>query len=64
MGGGVVVLLFVVFGDWVLVMERILIGVGLGVLGGVLLGWEEGEVVVIYLEDDLELRLCFDFVLC
>ena len=62
-GGGAAALLSAVLGDRVLATERILIGAGLGALGGVLLGREEGEVFVIYPEDDLELRLRSDFAL-
>ena len=63
MGGGAAALLSAVLGDKVLATERILIGAGLGALGGVLLGREEGEVFVIYPEDDLGLRLRSDFML-
>jgi len=62
-GGGAAALLSAVLGDKVLATERILIGAGLGALGGVLLGREEGEVFVIYPEDDLGLRLRSDFML-
>ena len=62
-GGGAAALLSAVLGDKVLATERILIGAGLGALGGVLLGREEGEVFVIYPEDDLGLRLRCDFML-
>ena len=50
-----------ILGDDVLEVERLLIGAGLGALGGVFVGRDEAEVVVIYPEDDLDLRLRSDF---
>ncbi|MGD1806975.1 hypothetical protein ACP6PL_16270 [Dapis sp. BLCC M126] len=62
-GTGAAALLSAVLGDDVLEVERLLIGAGLGALGGVFVGRDKAEVVVIYPEDDLDLRLRSDFVL-
>ncbi|NEQ39431.1 MAG: hypothetical protein F6K40_25520 [Okeania sp. SIO3I5] len=60
-GTGAAALLSAILGDDVLEVERLLIGAGLGALGGVFVGRDEAEVVVIYPEDDLDLRLRSDF---
>jgi len=60
-GTGASALLSAILGDDVLEVERLLIGAGLGALGGVFVGRDEVEVVVIYPEDDLDLRLRSDF---
>ena len=62
-GTGAAALLSGILGDKVLATERLLIGAGLGVLSGVLLGREKAEVVVIYPEEDLDLRLRSDLAL-
>ncbi|MEM1171756.1 MAG: hypothetical protein AAGJ08_22425 [Cyanobacteria bacterium P01_H01_bin.35] len=62
-GTGAAALLSAVLGDDVLEVERLLIGAGLGALGGVFVGRDKAEVVVIYPEDDLDLRLRSDLVL-
>ncbi|OZH52121.1 hypothetical protein AFK68_26460 [Hydrocoleum sp. CS-953] len=60
-GTGAAALLSAVLGDDVLEVERLLIGAGLGALGGVFVGRDKVEVVVIYPEEDLDLRLRSDF---
>ncbi|MGD1698765.1 hypothetical protein [Dapis sp. BLCC M229] len=62
-GTGASALLSAILGDKVLATERLLIGAGLGALSGVLLGREKAEVVVIYPEEDLDLRLRSDLAL-
>lgn len=62
-GGAAATLLSGIIGDKVIATERVLAGAGLGALAGVLLGREKVEVVVIYPEDDLDLRLRSDFIL-
>ena len=62
-GTAAAALLSGILGDNVIATERLLIGAGLGALSGVLLGREKVEVVVIYPEEDLDLRLRSDFVL-
>ena len=60
-GSGAAALLSAVLGDKVLEVERLLIGAGLGALGGVFVGRDKAEVVVVYPEEDLDLRLRSDF---
>ena len=62
-GGAAATLLSGILGDKVIATEKVLAGVGLGALAGVLLGREKVEVVVIYPEEDLDLRLRSDFTL-
>ncbi|NER06558.1 MAG: hypothetical protein F6K17_30235 [Okeania sp. SIO3C4] len=62
-GGAAATLLSGITGDKVIATERVLAGAGLGALAGVLLGREKAEVVVIYPEEDLDLRLRSDFAL-
>ncbi|MGB3514400.1 MAG: hypothetical protein WBA93_35350 [Microcoleaceae cyanobacterium] len=62
-GAAAATLLSGIIGDNVIATERVLAGAGLGALAGVLLGREKAEVVVIYPEEDLDLRLRSDFVL-
>ncbi len=62
-GAAAASLLSGIIGDKVIATERVLAGAGLGALAGVLLGREKVEVVVIYPEEDLDLRLRSDFVL-
>ncbi|MDJ0556656.1 MAG: hypothetical protein QNJ68_19885 [Microcoleaceae cyanobacterium MO_207.B10] len=62
-GAAAATLLSGILGDKVIATEKVLAGAGLGALAGVLLGREKAEVVVIYPEEDLDLRLRSDFTL-